>query len=123
MLSTEQMLDMPLGGMSKEKQVPHWFGNIIYWIVQVLLKVLYRYRVEGLQTLRDFQGKSGVVVVGNHKSYLDAAFMYCSARLKQWIRFMARDTFYGKAGGLVGQLFTRCGAFPVTRDSADRTSV
>ena len=123
MLSTEQMLDMPLGGMSKEKQLPHWCGNIIYWIVHVLLKILYRYKVEGLQTLRSFKGKGGVVVVANHKSFFDVAFMWCSARLSQWIRFMARDTFYGKAGGLLGQIFARCGAFPVTRDSADRTSV
>lgn len=123
MLSTEQMLDMPLGGTSKEKQIPHWCGNVLYWVVGFLLKVLFRYRVEGRQTLRDFQGKSGVIIVGNHKSYLDVAFMYCAVRLPQWVRFMARDTFFGHAKGLVGQIFARCGAFPVKRDSADRTSV
>ncbi len=123
MLKTEQMLDMPLGGTSEEKEIPHWCGNIIYWIVAFLLKVLYRYKVEGLQTLRDFQGKSGVVIVSNHKSYFDVAFMYVAVRLKQWVRFMARDTFFDNAGGLIGQIFARCGAFPVTRDSADRTSV
>lgn len=114
---------MPLGGTAEGRQVPHWCGNIIYWPVQVLLKVLFRYRVEGLQELRSFKGKGGVIVVGNHKSYLDVAFMYCTARLQQWVRFMARDPFFGYAGGLVGQIFARCGAFPVKRDSADRTAV
>lgn len=123
MLSTEEMLDMPLGGMSQEKQVPHWCGNIIYVVLVILLKVLFRYRVENRQVMRNFQGKSGVVLVGNHKSYLDVAFMYVAARLPQWVRFMARDTFYHAGGGFIGQVFTRCGAFPVTRDTADRTSV
>lgn len=123
MLSTEEMCDMPLGGMSEEKQVTHWCGNILYWIVAFFLKVLFRYRVENRRALRDFQGKGGVVVVANHKSFFDVAFLYVAARLPQWIRFMARDSFYGKAGGLMGQIFARCGAFPVARDSADRTSV
>jgi hypothetical protein len=31
-LPYEKMWDMPLGGTSTEKQIPHWFGNLV-WIV------------------------------------------------------------------------------------------
>lgn len=124
MLSTEQLIDMPLGGRSSERHIPHWCGNILYVVVAFFLKLLYRYRVEGREGLRAFkESGEGVVVVGNHKSYLDVAFMYVAVRPSQWIRFMARDSFYSAAHGLLGQIFARCGAFPVTRDSADRASV
>lgn len=123
MLSYEEMLDMPVGGTSQEKEIPHWCANIIYVVVGSIAKVLWRYRIEGMQTLRDLHEKSGVVVVSNHKSFLDVVFLWCSTRPDMWIRFMARDEFYEKAGGLLGQIFARCGAFPVTRDSADRTSI
>lgn len=122
-LSSEQMWDMPLGGTSEGKQMPHWLGNILWVFLGAVFKVCFRYRVDNREALRGFAGEAGVVVVGNHTSFLDVVFMYLSARPSQWIRFMGRDTLFANAGGLVGQILTRVGAFPVKRDSADRTAI
>ncbi len=122
-LSQEQMWDRPLGGTSTEKQVPHWAGNILFVIIGGLCKLLFRYRVDNRESLRGFKNKTGVVVVCNHTSFLDVVFIYLAARPKQWVRLMGRESLFDNAGGLLGQILTRVGAFPVKRDSADRTSI
>lgn len=121
-LSRQQMWDMPLGGKDPH-QLPHWSGNVIYFVVAAICKVCFRYSVTGRETLRAFQGKSGAVVVCNHTSFFDVVFIYLSARLKQWIRLMGRDSLFDQAGGLFGQILSRVGAFPVERDSSDMTSI
>lgn len=122
-LPYEKMWDMPLGGDSNEKQVPHWAGNIIYGFLAAVFKVCFRYRVDGREKLRGFEGKSGVLVVSNHTSFLDVAFMYLAARPNQWIRFLGREDLFDNAHGLVGQILSRVGAFPIKRDSADRSAI
>ena len=122
-LSSEQMWDMPLGGTSEGKHVPHWLGNILWVFLGAVFKVCFRYRVDNRQSLRAFKGAGGAVVVANHTSFLDVVFLYLSARPSQWIRFMGRDTLFAKAHGLGGQILTRVGAFPVKRDSADRGAI
>lgn len=122
-LPYEKMWDMPLGGISTQKQIPHWFGNLAYVVVGAVCKLLFRYRVDGRENLRAFKGKCGVVVVCNHTSFLDVAFIYLSARPKQWIRLMGRDSLFDNGHGLVGQILSRVGAFPVKRDTSDRTAI
>ena len=119
----EDMWDLPIAGPSKEKKVTHWVGNIVYAVLGFLCKVLFRYRVDHRENIRAFDGVSGVLVVANHTSFLDVVFMWLATRPRQWIRFMARDTLFPNAGGLLGQIISRVGAFPVKRDSADRTSL
>ena len=104
-------------------QIPHWFGNLAYVLVGGVCKLLFRYRVDGRETLRAFAGQCGAVVVCNHTSFLDVAFIYLSARPKQWIRLMGRESLFDNAHGLVGQILSRVGAFPVKRDSSDRTAI
>lgn len=122
-LSYEQMWDMPLGGTSGEKQIPHWFGNIAYAVVGAVAKVAFRYKVDGRDNLLAFKDRSGVVVVCNHTSFLDVAFIYLAARPKQWVRLIGRDSLFDNAKGLLGQILSRVGAFPIKRDSADRTAI
>ncbi len=125
-LSREQMWDLPLGGSKAktERHITHWCGNIFYVLFGIMAKVGFRFSVIGRDHLRAFKDAGeGVVVISNHSSYLDVVFLYLSARLKQWIRFMARDTLFDTGGGLGGQIFARVGAFPVKRDSADRASI
>lgn len=122
-LSYEKLWDMPLGGTSLDKEVPHWAGNLIYGVLFVICKICFRYRVEGLENLRGFKGKRGAVVVCNHTSFLDTVFLYLTARPKQWIRLMGRDSLFKNAGGLMAQALSRVGSFPVKRGSADRTSI
>ena len=113
-LTQQQMWDRPLGGTQKKGQIPHWAGLILFGVLAFLCKVLFRYRVDNLESLRGFKGKSGVVVVGNHTSYLDVVFMFIAAMPGQWTRFMGRDTLFEKGaraswldniarGGLPGQ--------------------
>lgn len=122
-LPYEKMWDMPLGGTSKEKQIPHWFGNLAFVVVGLVAKIAFRYRVDGRENLRAFYDKSGVVVVCNHTSFLDVAFMYLAARPKQWVRLIGRESLFDNAHGLVGQILSRVGAFPIKRDSADRVAI
>lgn len=122
-LSNEEMWDRPLGGNDKSGEITHWCGNICYVIFGFLCKVLFRYKVVNQQVLRSFKGKSGVVLVGNHSSYIDVVMGYLAVRPSQWVRFMARDGLFKIAGGSLGQVFSRVGAFPIARDSADRTSL
>ncbi len=122
-LPYEKMWDMPLGGTSKEKQIPHWFGNLAFAVVGLVCKICFRYRVDNRENLRGFKDKTGVVVVCNHTSFLDVVFIYLAARPQQWVRLMGRDTLFDNAHGLLGQMLSRVGAFPVKRDSADRQSI
>ncbi len=122
-LSREQMWDMPLGGVSDEKHIPHWFGNAAWVVVGGVCKLLFRYHVDNRESLRALKGKSGAVVVCNHTSFLDVAFVYLAARPSQWVRLIGRDTLFEAGHGLLGQILSRVGAFPIKRDSADRTAI
>lgn len=122
-LPYEKMWDMPLGGTSTEKQIPHWFGNLVWIVVGAIFKLFFRYRVDGRENLRGFKDKRGVLVVANHTSFLDVAFMYLAARPSQWVRLIGRESLFDNARGLVGQILSRVGAFPIKRDSADRTAI
>ncbi len=122
-LKQSQMWDMPLGGDSPDKQIPHWFGNLAYVIVGAICKICWRYRVDGRENLRAFKDKSGAVIVCNHTSYLDVAFVYLAARPSQWVRLLGRDTLFEVANGFLGQMLSRVGAFPIKRDSSDRTAI
>lgn len=122
-LKYADMWDMPIDGASDEKKIPHWFGNLAWVVIGGVFKLLFRYRVDGRENLRAFKGVSGVLLVANHTSFLDVVFMYLACRPSQWVRFMGRDTLFDNAGGLIGQGLSRVGAFPVKRDSADRTSI
>lgn len=122
-LPYEKMWDMPLGGTSPDKQVPHWAGNIIWGFLAAVFKICFRYRVDHRERLRGFKDKSGVLVVANHTSFLDVAFMYLAARPSQWVRFLGRESLFDNAHGLVGQILSRVGAFPIKRDAADRTAI
>ncbi|MEG0071571.1 MAG: lysophospholipid acyltransferase family protein [Raoultibacter sp.] len=122
-LPSEKIWDMPLSGDSSDRQGPHWLGNIIYAFLAFVFKICFRYRIDGRENLRATRGVCGAVLVGNHTSFLDVVMFYLAVRPSQWVRFMGRDTLFTNAHGLVGQVLTRVGAFPVTRNSADRTAI
>lgn len=121
----EKIWDMPVdGGSAKtEKRAPRWFGNFAWVVITAVFKLCFRLKVDGRESLRAFKGETGLVVVGNHTSFLDVVCMYITSRPSQWIRFMGREDLFTKAGGLLGHILSRVGAFPVKRDSADRTSI
>ncbi len=122
-LKYSEMWDMDLGGRDRSHEIPHWFGNLVYVVVGAVCKLLFRYRVDNRQKLRAFQDATGALVICNHTSFFDVVFMYLAARPKQWVRLMGRDSLFDNAGGLLGQILSRVGAFPVKRDTADMTSI
>lgn len=119
----DKIWDMPYDGFSQEKQAPRWLGNFVWALLSVVFKICFRYEVAGRENLRAFKRESGVVIVGNHTSFLDVIFMYLATRPDQWVRFMGRENLWPKLGGLMGHVISRVGAFPVKRDSADRTAI
>lgn len=122
-LSREEMWDLPLESHDGGKRITHWAGNISWAIVNGAFKLLFRLQVKGKDNLVAFKGASGVVVVCNHTSYLDVACMYLASRPGGWIRIMGRDSLFENAHGLAGQVLSRVGAFPVKRNSSDRTAI
>lgn len=119
----EKIWDMPYDGFSDEKQGPRWLGNIIWVLIAVVFKICFRIEVEGRENIRAFKDAGGVVIIGNHTSFLDVVCMYMATRPSQWVRFMGRENLFPKGGGLLGHVLSRVGAFPVKRDTADRTSI
>ena len=83
--------------------------------------LIFRLGHKNRENLRMFQGKTGVVVISNHTSFLDVFCQYLCIRLKQWPRFLARETLYNHKA--LGFILSRCGAIPIKRDSADRTAL
>lgn len=131
-LTCEEMFDLPLNGKlnvdenSKpvHKRITHWFGNIVWFLLGLIAShIVFRHRIIGKENLRAFRKKKGCIVIANHTSYMDAFFLYISARPRQWLRIMARENLYQRDPNIVGQMFARAGSFPVSRDSADRTSL
>lgn len=122
-LSTEEMFDRPLGGSVHEHEIPHWCGNIMYVILLVAFKLAFRFRTLNRDVLTKMSQDSGVVVVSNHASYLDPAFLWVAVRPREWIRFIAREDLFDNMGGFAGQVLARLGAFPIKRDTADLTAV
>lgn len=119
------LFDRPFGvdeyenGKKRISRVP---ARVIVGTVAGICKVLYRYEVRGRDNLYQLAAKSGVVVVSNHTSYLDVVFMYLAIRPKYWPRFIARDSLF-EANPALAWIFAHIGAFPIKRDSADRTAV
>lgn len=120
----EALYDLPFGVDSYakgEKRFNRGPAYVIVGVVGFICKILYRYRITGRENIQTLAAKSGVVAISNHTSYLDVVFMYLGMFPHLWPRFMARDTLFGH--GPLGWIFAHIGAFPVTRDSADRTAV
>ena len=115
--------DRPLNGKDTTNEMPHALGTFLYGVCHSICRVAWRYTVDGKENLTGFKGHSGVIVVAPHTSFLDVVFMFCSCRPEVWVRFIGRDSLFPKAGGLLGLALSSVGAFPIKRDSADRTCI
>lgn len=120
----EEYWDRPCMGNDTTNHIPHAQTYVIMTVLAFLCRIIFRFRKENQQVVQAFQGKaSGAVVVAPHASYLDVVIMFLSVRPHGWIRLMARESLFYVAGGILGNIFSHAGAFPVKRDSADRTSL
>ncbi len=116
--------DCPCMGNDTTNHIPHTQTYIIRAVLEFLCRILFRLRKENQQVIDAFKGKAnGAVVVAPHMSYLDVVIMFLSAQPRGWIRLMGRESLFSVAGGILGNIFSHAGAFPIKRDSADRTSL
>ena len=130
-LRTEEMFDLPLDGeFNVDKQgkvihrrITHWFSWFAYVIVGFAFKIAFRYSIKNKSKVTNFKDKRGCIIIANHESYLDAAFMFLALRPKCHPRIIAREDLFNGKTAFTRQILTRAGAFPVSRDSADRTSL
>jgi len=119
----ERYFDMPMAAKVGEKHVPRWLSCFLGAIASFITHVCFKLKATNAHNVTDFVGKTGVMVMGNHTSYLDVAFNIVSLRKYIWARYMARDTLFEAGHGVVGWIFSRLGVFPVKRDSADKTAI
>ena len=120
----EKMWDMPMDPtvLPEEKHVPRWFVWLTIILTFIIQFVAFRTSSTHKERPVAYKGK-GLVMVCNHACYVDPYFVILKTFPKIWVRFMAKDDMFGNGGGLGGQCMSRTGAFPVKRDSADRTSI
>lgn len=123
MYKTEELWDMPLMAVEGEKHIPHLVGNLLYGLSFVVAKICFRYRIYGLEHLRNCQKQGGAVVVSTHFSNLDPVFLYLAARPKQWIRFLGKVELFNPKHPFLRRLVSNMGCIPVKRDTADRMAI
>ena len=120
----ERFYDMPMGGNDDGESVPLIWGKVLGTIVRGFLKVAFKFKVENKATVNAFKGKKvGAVLVAPHVSYFDVIILWESVRPEQFVRIIARDTLFEAAHGALGALLSRCGAFPIQRNEADRLAI
>ena len=125
------MFDLPLDGefnTDKEgnvikRRITKWFSWLAFIICGFVCKIAFRYKIINKHYVTDLKDKTGCVIVGNHESYLDAVFMFLSTRPKRCPRIVARENLFVGKSAIVRHILARAGAFPISRDSADRTAL
>jgi 1-acyl-sn-glycerol-3-phosphate acyltransferase len=101
-------------------RVHNWFVYVAAYIVRPVLKLCFRYKVKGLQNLREL-GDEPVVFVMNHVSYADPCIGWCALYSHaHGSRILARSSLYRP---IIGGLLARVGALPVDPDSPDRSAI
>lgn len=122
--SLDRFFDGSLAGNDPERRFGQGLARFLGGLFHVFARVFFRYEVVNAETLWSFKGKkNGAVLVAPHVSYLDAVMMFLAPRPKNWVRLMGKSDLFTCAGGLLGQIVSRVGAFPVNRDSADTTAI
>lgn len=120
----EEYWDMPYWGNDRTNHIPYAQSRIIVGIVRFLVRIVFRLRIEGQEIVDKFKGKAnGAILVSPHYSYLDVVIMLLAVRPRGWVRLIGRDSLFTVAGGILGNIFSHAGAFPIKRNSADRTAL
>ncbi len=94
---------------------------MLYSIVRLLLvvpvfKIFFRMKVRGVENIPKH---GGFILASNHMSFLDPLAL--GAASPRNLNFMARDSLFKVP--LFGKLIAAVDAFPVKRDSADKTAL
>ncbi|MFJ4847862.1 MULTISPECIES: lysophospholipid acyltransferase family protein [unclassified Streptomyces] len=90
------------------------FRIILKALLGVLMRVLFRPRVEGMEHI---PGEGPVILAGNHVTFIDSMFL--SLVVKRQVFFIGKDEYVttpGLKGRLMAAFFTSVGMIPVDRD-------
>lgn len=92
------------------------FYNLAKIICSLLIKILFKIHVEGLE---NFPDKGAVIVYSNHKSWWDPIIVGCV--LKRPIFFMAKIELFKIP--VFSFILKKLNAFPVNRGAPDRKAI
>lgn len=90
--------------------------GFLWYALKLFIVAPFRVRFIGRERV---PASGGVVLAGNHESYLDPVVM--ALGLRRHVRFMAKAELWRHR--VLGRLITTLGAFPVRRGVADRTAI
>ncbi len=117
----ERLWDMSFGGNDTSNEMSHAFAIFLSGLVEVLCKIFFRLTKKNQEVIRALKRSNhGAVIVAPHVSYLDVVIMFLSVRPVQWVRLIGRDTLFKGVGGWI---LSHVGAFPIKRDTADRSAI
>lgn len=120
----EEYWDRPFHGNDNTNHIPYGWANFLAAFFKILCRIVFRLRVENAEVIDKFKGiATGAVLISPHVSYLDVVVMFVSMRPHGWVRLIGRDSLFTTAGGFLGWVFSHVGAFPVKRDTADRSAL
>ncbi len=87
---------------------PARFYRVLFWLVRLVVRLFFRLRVEGLESLP----APPFLIAANHQAWYDSAFIIASLRPVPMVYTMARrDTVFNR--GWKRWLVTRIGVFPI----------
>lgn len=100
--------------VNRGKGTPHLFERGFNRVVAVVFAPAFRCKVRGVKKIRDLD--EGLILAGNHRSYLDPVFVRQAMRPRT-VRFIAKEEFFRIK--VIRRLAAWAGAFPIKRDTAD----
>ena len=99
----------------------NWAIYLGAYLIRPIVKLLFRYRVKGLENVPRGNGEGPYVFACNHVSYADPFVLWCVLRSYfGGSRFLARTTLFKP---FVGGFIARVGAIPINPSSADRKAL
>ena len=95
--------------------------KVVLAILWVFSKLMWRWKIEGAETLRS-QGGTGSVIICNHTSMAEVVVIMSHLLLTgSPTRAIGKSEFFENR--IIAWAFTRAGAIPVKRGSADRAAL
>lgn len=90
------------------------FERFLFCVFRVVFTPAFRCKVRGAQEIRELD--EGLILAGNHRSYLDPIFAMLAMRPRT-IRYIAKEEFLKVKG--IRRAASWAGVFPIKRDKAD----
>lgn len=93
------------------------FYAVVICVIRFVWRIVYPYRVEGLETLPREQ----VLLCPNHSSDLDPVYLAAALPNNYRLHFMGKEELFRNP--VLNWLFRKLGAFPVSRGNSDIQAV